>query len=38
MGKRKRAVKKQPKKIVVRLDKVFDCPFCNHAACVEVKL
>lgn len=39
MAKRKRAVKKQIKKpIVKKLEVVFDCPYCNHTACVEVKL
>ena len=37
MGKRKsgtRVVKKQK----IKLDDVFDCPFCNNDKCVEVTL
>ena len=39
MGKRKRAAKRQiKKKVVLRLDTVFDCPFCNHTGCIEIKM
>ncbi|KAL6570636.1 hypothetical protein OROGR_000186 [Orobanche gracilis] len=34
MGKRKSKTKPQPKKRV-KLDTVFDCPFCNHTGSVE---
>lgn len=37
MGKRK-AAKRVKKRAPIKLDNVFDCPFCNHERCVEVKL
>lgn len=37
MGKRK-AAKKAPAKVKIKLDTVFDCPFCSHDKCVEVKM
>ena len=40
MGGRKRKERKRElkKKIVKKLETVFDCPFCNHNLCVEIKL
>jgi len=35
MGKRKTS-HKLPKKLLPHLDKVFNCPFCNHSKTVEV--
>ena len=38
MGKRKKAAKKVEKKMIPKLDTMFDCPFCSHAKTIEVKL
>ena len=37
MGKRK-VSKKVVKKLQPKLDRVFDCPFCNHSKTVEVEM
>ena len=37
MGKRKSSRKVQKAVQKPKLDKVFDCPFCNHTKTVEVK-
>lgn len=37
MAKRKTG-KRVKKRTIIKLDKVFDCPFCNHERCVEVKM
>ena len=37
MGKKKSAKIKAPKP-KPKLETVFDCPFCNHSLCVEIKL
>lgn len=37
MGKRKGG-RKVAKKAKIKLDDVFDCPFCNNDKCVEVSL
>eukprot|EP00347_Sterkiella_histriomuscorum_P022851 403336914 len=38
MGKRKQKKMKAAKKLTKKLETVFDCPFCNHSQCVEIKL
>ena len=39
MGRRKKANKPPPKrKIIEKLDSVFNCPFCNHEKSCEVKM
>ena len=38
MGKRKGAKKQIKKKLVRKLEVVFDCPFCNHTQCIEIDL
>ena len=39
MAKRKRDKKQKQRKIVIpKLENVFDCPFCNHSQCIEIKL
>lgn len=39
MGRRKKASKPPPKrKIIEKLDTMFNCPFCNHERSCEVKL
>ncbi|CDW85112.1 UNKNOWN [Stylonychia lemnae] len=38
MGKRKQRKMKPQKKITKKLETIFDCPFCNHNQCVEIKL
>ncbi|MCL7038743.1 hypothetical protein MKW94_017190 [Papaver nudicaule] len=35
MARRKSRAKPEPKKKLQKLDKVFDCPFCNHHEGVE---
>ena len=35
---KKQSRKAPTKKPAPKLDKVFDCPFCNHSKCIEVKL
>ncbi len=38
MGKRKSSTPAPPKKKQPKLDKVFDCPFCNHKKCINIQL
>ena len=38
MGKRKGNKKPIKKKVVPKLEVVFDCPFCNHNKCIEIDL
>ena len=38
MGKRKQRKMVAKKKLTRKLETVFDCPFCNHNQCVEIKL
>jgi transcription elongation factor Elf1 len=35
---KKKSRKVPVKKPMRKLDKVFDCPFCNHSNCIEIKL
>lgn len=38
MAKKKRSQKAPAQKPKPKLETVFDCPFCNHSLCVEVKM
>jgi transcription elongation factor Elf1 len=38
MAKKKKAQKAAPTIKKIKLETVFDCPFCNHSLCVEVKM
>ncbi|OAF64361.1 Transcription elongation factor 1 [Intoshia linei] len=38
MAKKRKSNKKRVKKPKIILDKIFDCPFCNHEKCCSVKL
>ena len=38
MAKKKRAQKAMKVKPKIKLETVFDCPFCNHSLCIEVKM
>ena len=35
---KKKSRKVPVKKPAPKLDKIFDCPFCNHAQCIEIKM
>jgi transcription elongation factor Elf1 len=38
MGKRKGNKKPIKKKVVPKLEVVFDCPYCNNNQCIEIDL
>jgi transcription elongation factor Elf1 len=38
MAKKKKSQKAPTMRPKPKLETVFDCPFCNHSLCVEVKL
>ena len=38
MAKKKKSQKAPAMRPKPKLETVFDCPFCNHSLCVEVKL